>query len=106
MSVPPPWIVQVPPVTDWLPTGVGLPMSAQLQPLAQLAAGDGGEIPTLSESTVTELARLELCEVTARPWSSVPVRLRVIAEPGMAVQVRPSLEVYAPKLLPTRATSR
>src|SRR5215472_12585942 len=37
MSPPAPWIVHVPLLSDWVPAGVGLPMSAQLHPLGQAA---------------------------------------------------------------------
>src|SRR2546421_9713024 len=40
MSLPPPWIVQVPPLRDWLPARAGFPISPQFQPRAQLDASE------------------------------------------------------------------
>src|SRR2546429_8837288 len=43
MSLPPPWIVQVRPLRDWLPAGYGYPISPQLQPPVQIV-GCGGAV--------------------------------------------------------------
>src|SRR5438128_1081715 len=81
MSPPPPWMVQVPLLSTWLPTGVGLPMSAQVQPLGQ-AGGGGGALPlTFSVSKVAELSAAVLCELTARPASTVPLVLSATLVP-------------------------
>src|SRR5439155_19879903 len=52
ISLPPPWIVQVRPLRDWLPARVGVPISPQFQPLGQLE-GEGGVALTLTVSTLT-----------------------------------------------------
>src|SRR3954447_22944463 len=43
MSAPPPWMVHVPVLSDWLPTSAGVPTSPQLHPSGQppLAVGTG-----------------------------------------------------------------
>src|SRR5437867_13328774 len=86
MSAPPPWMVQVPALSDWLPARAGLPTSAQLQPLGQLGGGGGGAVLTLTVSTVTVLSAAELWEVTARPCKMAPLTLKLTVEPGTAVQ--------------------
>src|ERR1700732_882143 len=49
MSLPPPWMVHVPLLSDSLPAGIGLPMSAQFHPVGQPG---GGELPTTSVTVV------------------------------------------------------
>ena len=61
---------------------------------------------TVTVSSVTVLSAPPLWEVTAIPASQVPVRLMVTLEPATAVQVTPSLEVYAVNVVPARPTFR
>ena len=49
----------------------------------------------LTVSKVAVLTIVVLCEVTAIPANQVPVGPRVTLDPGMGVQVTPSLEVEA-----------
>src|SRR6202165_4995871 len=51
MSLPPPWMLHVLPVSVSLPAGVGLPMSAQFHPVAVGQPG-GGELCTTSVTVV------------------------------------------------------
>lgn len=56
---------------------------------------------TVSKATVHKL--LALCEVTADPASSVPVRfVSTFAVLGIAAQVAPSLELYTVNVVPVR----
>src|SRR3989440_5632861 len=55
MSLPPPWIVQVPPLRDWLPAGKGYPISPQLQPPVQIVGGGGAVVLKLTVSKVAVL---------------------------------------------------
>src|SRR6266852_2285597 len=55
-------------------------------------------------SRVAVLRMVESCEVTARPCSTDPLRLKVMVEPGITSQFTPSLEVKAVKVLPVRPT--
>jgi hypothetical protein len=50
MSPPPPWIVQVLPLADWLPAGVGLPMSAHVHAVGHGGGGGGGGRVGLTET--------------------------------------------------------
>src|SRR5438132_3314698 len=98
MSAPAPRTVQVPAFSDWLPARAGLPTSAQLQPLGHAGGGGGGGggggvVLMLTVSIVTVLRAPGLCEVTARPCRMEPLMLKVTVEPGIAVQVTPSLDV-------------
>lgn len=60
----------------------------------------------LTASNLAVFIAVTVCEVTAMPANNVPERLRVTLDPGMAVQVLPSLEVKAVKVVPLRCTSR
>jgi hypothetical protein len=61
-------------------------MSAQVQP--------AGQVEKLTLEKVTVLSAPPLCEVTASPASSVPVRLEIVmVEPATVLQVIPSLEI-------------
>src|SRR5258706_15207418 len=63
--------------------------------------------PLCTVSNVTVHRAPPLCEVTARPASSVPLRLAsVTTDPATGVQVTPSAEVYAVNMVPARATFR
>ena len=95
MSPPPPWTVQVFPLVDWLPAGVGLPMSEQVHAVGHGGGGGGGGSVGLAEtaSMVTVLRQQLLCAVTAIPASSVVPMLIVVLEPGISDQVVPSAEV-------------
>src|SRR5271166_1985152 len=96
MSAPPPWIVQVPPDNVWAPVGDGLPMSPHVHPLGQDSPGGGYSVAlTATESRVTAPATPWLWEVRANPPSTGPVMGRATVEPGTAVQLVPSGEVYA-----------
>src|SRR2546421_9876751 len=55
ISLPPPWIVQVPPLRDWLPAGKGYPISPQLQPPVQIVGGGGAVVLKLTVSKVAVL---------------------------------------------------
>src|SRR5260370_29178900 len=90
MSVPPAWIAQVPPLTDWLPARAGLPISAQLQPVRQLT----GTLPVLTFTLLKTmvLSVLKLCDIAARPARTGPAILIVTLEPATSVQVLPSEE--------------
>src|SRR5205809_3783850 len=102
MSAPPACIVQVPLLTDWLPVGVGLPMSAQVQP-----AGQTRDVLTFTVSKVADPMSPPLCDDTTRPAMFEPLMLFiVILDPGTSVQVLPSLEVKALYVLPERMTIR
>ena len=68
-------------------------MSAQVQPLAHTGGG-GAVVLTFIVSKVAVLKALELCEVTARPASTVPLMLNVTLEPATGVQFVPLVEVY------------
>ena len=92
MSPPPPWIVQVPLVSDCVPVTPVEPMSAQVQPVGH-APGGGPAGPSVTVSKVPVLSWVVLCDVTARPASIVPVRPRFTLALGMAVQLSPSLDV-------------
>ena len=94
MSPPPPWTVQVPAVSDCVPVTPVEPMSAQLHPVGQ-APGGGPAGPSVIVSKVPVLSWLVLCDVTARPARIVPVSPRLTLALGMAVQLSPSLDVYA-----------
>ena len=61
-------------------------------------------VETTTLLKVTALAALVLCDVTASPASIEPLTPRVTPDPATAVQVTPSAEVYAVKVLPERAT--
>src|SRR5437660_10015222 len=100
MSPPAPWIVQVPLLSDWVPTGVGLPMSEQLHPVGQPLAG-----VTATESKVAVLIEAAW-EVTASPANIDPLMLRATVDPEMSVQLTPLVEVYALRLVPVRVTCR
>src|ERR1700716_2174574 len=96
MSLPPPWMVQVPPDRDWPPgPGTTVPMSAQFQAAGQAPGGASSVAATATESSVTADAVPWTCEVIANPASSGPVMLMTWVEPGIAVHVLPSGEVYA-----------
>ena len=47
----------------------------------------------LTAANVAVFTAATLCDVTAIPANNVPLRLRVTLDPGMSVQVLPSLEV-------------
>src|SRR3989442_10653592 len=101
MSPPPPCTFQVPAFTVSLPAGIGLPMSAQVQPPGQDDAG----VANAMLLNCTVLGCVTLCEVTARPARMLPVRAATFnAEPGTAVQVVPSGDVYAVNVVPARPT--
>jgi hypothetical protein len=75
--------------------------------LRPVTVGPGGgaepdAADTLSMVTVPRVPLL--CDVTARPSSTVGPRLMVNVEPGIRVQVTPSAEVYAVKVVPERVT--
>ena len=96
MSAPPPWMVQVPPLRLCDPAGEAVPMSPQVQPAGQTKAG-GGTSPgvTATESKVTVPPTPWAWEVRANPARRVPGTARTTVDPGTAVQVVPSGEVYA-----------
>ena len=68
--------------------------------------GGGADPPTATESNVTVPSLEALCDVDASPTSIVLDMVSVTLDPGTAVQVDPSGEVYAVKTLPARATLR
>jgi hypothetical protein len=62
-----------------------------------------GQAAKLTVSKVTALSVPALCEVTAIPACSVPVRLAIVTvAPATALQLTPSLDVYAVKVAPAR----
>src|SRR5689334_6887818 len=79
-------------------------MSPQAHPVMQ-ALGGAGE-PTATVSIVTVPRVLPLWEVTDGPARTLPVTFTVTLEPAIAVQVTPSLEVYAVNVVPVRPTCR
>src|SRR5438132_5084627 len=103
MSPPLPETVQVPLLSDWLPANAGLPMSAQLQPLTHGTGGGGAVVASDTTSMVALPIVVGAAEVTASPASIVGLTLRTRLLPGTTVQVAPSGEVYAVKVLPERA---
>src|SRR5262245_1460730 len=95
MSFPAPCAAHIPLLTVWLPARVGAPISPQVQL--------DGHVEKFIVSKVTALSAPPLCDVTAIPASSGPVRLlRLSVEPSIAVQVIPSVDVYAVKITPAR----
>ena len=73
----------------------------------ELITGGGVLLPKVRESNATELSSVTLWEVTARPERMVPVSAgRLTVEPGTAVHVTPSGDVYAVKVELVRATWR
>src|SRR2546421_8806742 len=98
-------MVQVEPLSDWLPASAGLPMSAQLQPEGQ-PGGGGAAAWMRTLSSVTVLSAVALVDVTASPARSVGVMLRLTLDPGTAVQLAPSDDVAALNVLPARDTRR
>ncbi len=60
----------------------------------------------LTAPNVAVLTLDVVCEVTARPANQVPVGPSVTLDPGMGVQVTPSLEVEAVYVVPARCTWR
>jgi len=65
------------------------------QALGQAPGGGTSPALTATESRVTADPAPWLCEVIANPASSGPVMVSAWVEPGIAVQVLPSGEVYA-----------
>src|SRR4029077_13343941 len=72
MSLPPPWMVQVPLLSDSLPAGAGLPMSAQFHDVGQ----PDDELPTTSVTGVLCVADVP-----------VPVTVTVEVPVGVVVAV-------------------
>src|SRR5437879_566727 len=95
MSVPAPCSVHTPLLSDWLPAGVGLPMSAQLHWPMHEGGGGGGATVSVTMSIVTVLNALTLCEVTAIPASMFAPRLSGTVEPAIGDQVTPSADMEA-----------
>src|ERR1700730_10929455 len=96
MSLPPPWMVQVPPERVCPPAlGATVPISAQLHALGQTPGGTGSPAATAAPSRGAGAGGACLCEVMAKPAWSAPVMPSTVVEPGIAVQVVPSGEVYA-----------
>src|ERR1700737_2865976 len=111
MSVPAAVSVQEPPVSDWSPTVMGLPMSAQDHPVAQAeadGAGSGTAAGPLTDtplkvSVASDPAASELAATPARTAAGMGTTKLV---PGTSVKRAPSLEVAAWNLSPRRCSSR
>ncbi|MBV9542936.1 MAG: hypothetical protein JOY61_00985, partial [Chloroflexi bacterium] len=71
---------------------------------AGAAAVCGAPVPIVTVSNVTVLSAPVLCDVTARPASTVPVIEMVTLEPAIGAHVTPSVDVYAVNVVPERAT--
>src|ERR1700694_1882027 len=93
MSLPPPWMLHVLPVSVSLPAGVGLPMSAQFHPVAVGQPG-GGELPTTSVTVVLCVADVPV-PVTVTGY--VPVGV-VVAVAIVIVELLPELTDVGLKL--------
>src|ERR1700686_4973348 len=72
MSLPPPWTVQVPALSDCAPAGVAPPMSWQVQPLGH--APCGGIDPRVT-------ATWSMGQVADVPWFHGPVAIPASSEP-------------------------
>ena len=90
MSAPPALIVQVPVFgsNDWLPAGVGLPISAQVHGAGHDtgSAGPGGPAGSATAFMVAVLSTVGSPEVTASPTSAFAPRFRLTVEPGTGSQ--------------------
>src|SRR6267378_3106902 len=111
MSVPAPLTVQELPVSDWSPTVMGLPTSAQDHPAGQDEADGAGSGTAPGPLTDTPLkvavARDPLAsELAAIPASTAAGMVTTKLVPGTSVNRAPSLEVAAWNPSPRRCTSR
>src|ERR1700680_4744234 len=101
MSPPPPLMVQpvpVPLVGVWLPAGVAPPTSWQVQAERQTPAGGCGVLLSTTWAKPRVRGAAVLYDGLAMPASTAPVRLlSACVDPGTAVQVVPSGDVYAVK---------
>src|SRR6516162_5494176 len=98
MSLPPPLIVKAPFEYRADPAGVGLPTSESVHGAGRFGVPDA----TLTLSKVEVFSSVLLCEQTNIPVVADAV-MSTVTEPT-SVQVDPSGEVYAVKVLPLRCS--
>src|ERR1700738_5391397 len=98
MALPPPWVVQVPPVIEGVPAGAGFPVSAQVQTAGQLG---GGGPPEDATCTLSKAALLNQCvswEREKRPIVTGPLIDTVVVP--MCAQLTPSVEYQVANVVP------
>ncbi len=106
MSPPPPWTVQLLPVTYCAPPGTGKPMSPQVQPVGQRLGGGAADAVADTVSIVS-VARVDAePELTARPPTTPVVGPNVTLEPMIGDHATPSGEVNAVYVVCERVISR